>query len=238
MPIAGERPDDSLVPCMILRDRCALTDSANVKHLLRALAMPLPLLDPARFGQSALKVRTQVTFLSGLKVALPKLVESIDELGAAIDENDVTVQIDERRATIPGMYLALCQENGIDPIALGELARLIHAQDVARCSALGKMLQEARDKSAKQGVSLHGIKQRTKNGADYDRIHAFDETAEHIAQRYPEYFDGRNDEDRLFELLTGAAPVPISRAQAFEQAYRYLQGQHFSGPISDEPIPD
>lgn len=202
------------------------------------MPQPLPLLSAATLNQAALSTRTRVTLRGGVKVSMPRLADSLDQLETAIDESNVKVTIGERTLAVPGQYISLCQESGVPLDALHDAAAEIRALSIRAVQDKLRVLQEARDKSARQGISLNAVKRRAANGRDHDGIRAFDETAEHVAQRYSEYFRTEDPESELYEMLTEDAPTAISKAQAFEQAFRLLQGQCYTGPISDEPIPD
>jgi hypothetical protein len=196
----------------------------------------LPLLSAAALNQAALTTRTRVTLRGGVKVSMPRTADSLAQLESAIDESTVKVTVGERTLAIPGMYVALCQEHGINPADLHDCAAEIIAQSTRAVRDKLAVLQEARHKSAAQGVSLAGIK-RCKDG-DYDSIRHFDETAEHVAQQYAEYFGGEDPENKLYDMLSAGNPEPIHKARAFERAFAYLQGKRCAGPVSEEPIPD
>ena len=100
------------------------------------------------------------------------------------------------------------------------------AHDRAFKADRGKVLAEARRLYEGMGYgSLRGMNLRTAKGVDQDSFPGLDDVAERLAENYPEHFAGHGDrESRLFDMLSSPAPEPVSRGDAYLQAFDHLAG--------------
>lgn len=119
------------------------------------------------------------------------------------------------------------QGEGLDPKHLHQLAAEIQAHDREFKHDHTRMLQEARKLSTGLGYGdISNLAARNAHGQiDADSIRGLDDVAERMAERYPEFFHGHEPADRLFDLLVGGNPEPMTEDEAYEQAFDHLMEQ-------------
>lgn len=127
------------------------------------------------------------------------------------------------------------RKEGIPPQHLHTLAKEIQDHDRAFKESIAQVLREARHMSKTQGYGDIG-NLRTLAGSgrveDAASVRGLDDIAKSLSAKYPEIVGDESEaEGRLFDLLSQGNPVPMTAAEAFEQAFNHLLERKHSQPV-------
>ncbi|MBV8096260.1 MAG: hypothetical protein JO110_24090, partial [Acetobacteraceae bacterium] len=134
-------------------------------------------------------------------------------------------QLAQSRAYERAIWAKKARKSGLKGEHLHQLAAEILAHDREFKKDRTRLLKDARQLSESQGYgSLDTLKARASRGIDADAVRGLDDVAQSVAAKYPEEFNGHEDDlpGRLYDLLLGGNPEPLSEDEAYSEAFDRL----------------